>query len=190
MINETDRLFIKSTKAVNSIPQDNKLIGEVPIKEYINFDSLGWCDFLYIESQTAFETYVNLTNCTETKVHNNYIITFEDNSVDEVIKMFITRLNLIAAKQLTIVKAGEERLIFQSRTMVQLFEKPDGMIRLRWRGRLDRIPSEPKTRPERVPMNSQNIDQWSLSTNKEVIDAMNQAALTRLRARSISSSIG
>jgi len=33
MINETDRLFINSTKAVNSTPKQERLLGVIPIKD-------------------------------------------------------------------------------------------------------------------------------------------------------------
>lgn len=166
MINETDKLFINSTKEVNPTPKQDKLLGEVPIIEYIDFDSLEWSNF----------TYLNLEDCTETINTNDYHITVTGNSVDEVIKTFITQLlkkNIVeVSKRLS---SGIGQLIFQSRTMVRLSEQPDGNIRLRWRGKLDRIPSEPskpresinghwvaeaakaleaeqKTRPERIPM--------------------------------------
>ena len=67
---------------------------------------------------------------------------------------------------------------------MRLFEQSNGMIKLRWRGKLDRIPSEPKIRPERVPMflygKSQLImagdiakDKWVLPTKKEASDIFN-----------------
>lgn len=153
MINETDKLFINSTKAVNPTPKQDKLLGEVPIKEYIDFDSLEWSNFLYVESMTACEAYVNLANSTETIIMNDYHIIAEANSIDKVVEMFVTRLLLknIAATTKRLA-SGQGELIFQSRTMVQLFERPNGDIRLKWRGKLDIIHNEQKARPKRTPM--------------------------------------
>jgi len=47
---------------------------------------------------------------------------------------------------------GEGQLIFQCRNKITLRKRTDGNIELSWRGKLDRIPSEQKTKAERVPI--------------------------------------
>ena len=159
MINETDKLFINSTKAVNPTPKQDKLLGEVPIKEYIDFDSPEWSMFFYAESMKAYETYPD-----NTKVENiTYLIIGP--SVNSVVKIFLRMLDkskvAAIATKLQGYRPGEGRLIFQCRNNVTLRERTDGRIQLSWRGKLDRIPSQKKTKPKRIPMVSYSDRVWN-----------------------------
>ncbi len=181
MINETDQIFISGSQSVKSIPQDDTLLGEIPIKEYIDFDSPEWSMFSYKESNTAFEIYGDMLNNTEAKVANN-TYNIVGPVISDVIGLFFKRLasmkTVALTKQRKLMEANEGELIFQSRTMVNLFEQPDGMIRLRWRGKLDRIPSEQKTRGKRIPFGLQEeyrvaIDEFNQLVKEWVVPINN-----------------
>jgi len=168
MINKTDKLFINSTKAVNPTPKKDKLLGKVPIKEYIDFDSTEWSVFSYVESNKAFELYgpesavigvhaarVGIKNVTYVRIAP---------TVGAAIKMFLDLLNNLKRAAFTTrlagYKLGEGRLIFQCRNDITLHERADGRIQLSWPGRLTRIPPEENS--------------WVLPTNKEVIAHINR----------------
>jgi len=161
MINATDRLFINSTKAVSSIPQDDKSLGEIPITEFIDFDSpyYGWSAFRYVESNKAYELYgpesaVTGAYACRLGVDNIMYVRIAP-TVDAVIKMFLDLLNSLKVAAIATKPEGcgpgEGQLIFQCRSDIRLKQRTDGNIELSWRGNLTRIPSEPKIRAKRVP---------------------------------------
>lgn len=158
MINATDKLFINSTNAVSSIPQEYKLIGEIPISEYIDFNSPEWLAFSYKESNKAYELYgpeSAVTGAYACRLGiDNITYSIIGSTTDKVIKYFLNILNSLKvaaiATKLSGCEPGEGQLIFQCRTKITLHERTDGNIQLSWRGNLTRIPSEPDESTKRL----------------------------------------
>lgn len=171
------QLLTNSTKTVNPILEYDELIGEVPIKKYVDFNSPEWSMFSYIESNKAFELYPNCSGFNaEVKITNNTYSIIEP-SVQDVVELFIKRLgsmrDVAITEQIEGMAIGEGELIFQSRMMVNLFKQPDGMIKLRWRGKLTRIPKEPAVNDNWVLPTNDNLSAFQKDFNSEILKTFN-----------------
>ena len=120
----------------------DEVVVEYRIKELIDLGSDDWKDFLYVESNKAFEVYDSFNSSSPRRINiSNVTYVFYEQSIDEVIGLLTDMLNglRIAAIHRNPVD-DNYKLIFQSRMPVEISEK-EGGFRLRWRGDIDKMPA-------------------------------------------------
>lgn len=104
-------------------------------------------EFVLTLSSKAWEEYVS----THPEFDWSVIVTNESygilgDSVDEVVDSFKNTMKALGTvaghKRAQGCDVGEGTLILQSRQLVEIMKREDGKVRLRWRGKLDRIPTQ------------------------------------------------
>ena len=120
------------------------LISVTPLWQYFDFNESG---FTLTESSKAYEIYASTHpefDLSVRVVNESYGILGD--SIDEVVDKFkdiLKALGVAAShKRAECCDVGEGTLILQSRKLVEITQREDGKVRLSWRGKLDRIPSQ------------------------------------------------
>ncbi len=120
------------------------LISVTPIGEYLDWSKSG---FKLTQSNKAYEGYASTHpefDCSVRVVNESYGILGD--SIDEVVDSFKDTMQALRVaamhKRAEGCDVGEGTLILQSRQLVEIMKREDGKIRLRWRGKLDRIPAQ------------------------------------------------